>query len=469
MRIPITQAVTENCEDIAELKRCKLPKTCYLTCELNAGPRFGSYRRTQVFGGGENIQSQGMGRFTGSHPLYSSQPWLGNARGGIVASTGAGHFFDRSGGRNARESMAHEAYIYVPAAHVVAVNQIRFLSLGEQFSQVRVSPAGGNLNAAAVVGSVNYLGPPNTRQIGGVVTVAQDEIYGVLNYALDRQDNADTRIQYRSTGGPWVNLPIAWIYPNIEDAQAASSVETRWCVQGGIATNEDDDRRITEADVMSLGVSSEIVDCDDVALAAAVSENTECIEELKENNEPLTSEAIEALIGPHAQPATTVPIADNEADAAIRTGQVGTSALYARADHNHPIRRQANPGDPVITVSGSFELQANLILDRWSDEESYSYAFRTLVNQPAGNGWGWINVPNIAGFQRPRITGIGSYRFASTAVQDDDGSFGASPRGPFMAKEAHHWSSTQRIYGAYFRRDNDFRAYIEYVVEYTRT
>ena len=172
---------------------------------------------------------------------------------------------------------------------------------------------------------------------------------------------------------------------------------------------------------------------------------------------------------PHVEPATTAPIADNEADAAIRTGQVGTSALYARADHNHPIRRQANPGDPVITVSGSFELQANLILDRWSDEESFSYAFRTLVNQPAGNGWGWINVPNIAGFQRPRITGIGSYRFSSTAVQDDDGSFGASPRGPFMAKEAHHWSSTQRIYGAYFRRDNDFRAYIEYVVEYTRT
>lgn len=172
---------------------------------------------------------------------------------------------------------------------------------------------------------------------------------------------------------------------------------------------------------------------------------------------------------PHADPSTSVPIADNELDNSLRTGIVGTSLLYARADHNHPIQRQSNPGDPIITVGGNFELQANLILDRWSDEESYSYAFRTLVNQPAGTGWGWINIPNIAGFQRPRITGIGSYRFASTAIQDDDGSFGASPRGPFMSKEVHHWSSTQRLYGSYFRRDNDFRAYIEYVVEYIRS
>lgn len=190
-------------------------------------------------------------------------------------------------------------------------------------------------------------------------------------------------------------------------------------------------------------------------------------------NEGLDEEAILALVGDHAEPATIIPVADNEVDAAIRTGQIGTSTLYARADHNHPIIRQSNPGDPIITVGGNFELQINAILDRWSDEESYSYAFRTLVNQPAGTGWGWINIPNIAGFQRPKITGIGSYRFASTAVQEDNSGGasidGASPRGPLMAKEVHHWSSTQRLYGAYFRRDNDFRAYIEYVVEYTRS
>lgn len=48
----------------------------------------------------------------------------------------------------------------------------------------------------------------------------------------------------------------------------------------------------------------------------------------------------------HAAPpsaATSIPIADNETDADIRTGQLGTSDDYARADHNHPIRRQSNP------------------------------------------------------------------------------------------------------------------------------
>lgn len=175
---------------------------------------------------------------------------------------------------------------------------------------------------------------------------------------------------------------------------------------------------------------------------------------------------------PAAMPATTIPIPDNEADAAIRTGQVGTSALYARADHNHPIRRQASPGDPVITASGTMQLQQNLILDRRSTEESYEFAFRTLALQPTGNGWGWLNIPFIAGYQRPRITGVGSYRPNTSAIQADDvignGREGASPRGPFMGGEVHHWSSTQRIYGGYFRRDNDFRAYIEYVVEYIR-
>lgn len=245
----------------AELERCKLPKTCYQTCELVEGANAGSYRRAANFGGGENVQNQGMGAFTGTNPNWNTQPWLGNAQGAVVASTGAGHFFDRSAGRAARERISHEAYIYIPDAHVEAVDEIRFLSLGEQFSQVRISPAGGNLNAASFVGQVNYLGPPNTRQIGGVISVNQNEVYGVLNYVIDRQDNADTRIQYRTGGGAWVNMPISWLYPNLADAQAAQSLDIIWCVQGGIGTNEDDDRRLTETEIQNLGVSSEVVDC----------------------------------------------------------------------------------------------------------------------------------------------------------------------------------------------------------------
>lgn len=189
---------------------------------------------------------------------------------------------------------------------------------------------------------------------------------------------------------------------------------------------------------------------------------------LAEPVDPLPS----AIVVPN--PATAIPVPDNEVDTDIRTGIVGVSDDYARADHNHPIRRQANPGDPVMTVGGSLVLVNSLILDRWSTEESFSYAYRVQVSQPVGNNWGWINVPNIAGFQRPKISQIGSYRTASTAIQEDNsgGSSGngAGPRGPFMGGEFHHWSSTQRIYSGYFRRDNPITtSYVEFVVDYLRS
>ena len=247
----------------SELERCKLPKTCFETCEINYGPTSGQYRRVQVFGGGDGIQSQGMDRFTGTNPNTNSQPWLGNAQGAITNSSGGAHFYDRSGGRNARESMSYETYIYIPSrACGPTVTLIRFRSLGEQFAQIRISPAGGNLNAATVVGTVNYLGPPNTRNIGGSVNVVQDTVYGVLGYSLDRQDNADIEIQYNDGTGTWRDIPHAWMHANLADAQAAESLQTFWCVQGGIATNETDDRRITEVELQTLQGFAE-VPCDD--------------------------------------------------------------------------------------------------------------------------------------------------------------------------------------------------------------
>ena len=171
-------------------------------------------------------------------------------------------------------------------------------------------------------------------------------------------------------------------------------------------------------------------------------------------------------------PATTIPIADNEVDTAIRTGQAGTSTLYARADHNHPIRRQANPGDPVVTAGGSATISQAIVLDRWSTEETYEFALRIRVAQPAGTGWGWVNIPTIAGFQQPQIY-LGTYRSDSNAPQTDAtagaGLDGASPRGPFMSHEAHHWSSTRRLYLAYFRRDEAITSmFIEPIVRYIR-
>ena len=186
----------------------------------------------------------------------------------------------------------------------------------------------------------------------------------------------------------------------------------------------------------------------------------------------LTPAQVLAIVGPHVDPATTIPIADNEVDTAIRTGQVGTSTLYARADHNHPIRRQANPGDPVVTVTGA-TLNQSVILDRFSDEESYSYRFRVLVSQAAGIGWGFIAVPTKAGFQQPKFSEVNGYRSQSVAPQDDDtgngNGFGASPRGPYMGENPTHWSSTNRLYLPHYRRDNAFVTYVGFIVTYVRS
>lgn len=187
-------------------------------------------------------------------------------------------------------------------------------------------------------------------------------------------------------------------------------------------------------------------------------------------DEAAVQELIDAQDHDDPAPSTLTPLPDNEADTAIRTGQVGTSLDYARADHNHPIRRQANPGDPVLTATtsaGSAMTQA-IVLDRWSDEESYTYRFRTRWTVQAGTGWNFVSIPTKAGFQQPEISAIGTYRQTSNAPQDDDGNFGASPRGPFMGSEAHHWSSTNRVYLGHFRRDNNYTKFVEFTVKYTR-
>lgn len=148
---------------------------------------------------------------------------------------------------------------------------------------------------------------------------------------------------------------------------------------------------------------------------------------------------------------------------------------YARlVEQAYNPARVANPGDPVVTFAGVGTLLQNIVLDRWSTAEMHEWAFRARVSQDAGTGWGFLQIPNIAGFQRPIITVEGTYRNPSTVVQNDEpgsqGGDGASPRGPYMGQEAHHWSSTQRIYLGYFRRDNDITSmYIDYRVKYICT
>lgn len=134
-----------------------------------------------------------------------------------------------------------------------------------------------------------------------------------------------------------------------------------------------------------------------------------------------------------------------------------------------------NPGDPALTYlwdTGS-SLLSETILDRWSDDKSYYYKFRIYATYGDGIGWNYFTIPTIAGFQQPIIYEIGTYRPQSNEPQDDNvqGSpnTGASPQGPYMGKEAHHWSSTNRIYHGYYRRDNTYNMYTEFIVKYIKT
>lgn len=177
-----------------------------------------------------------------------------------------------------------------------------------------------------------------------------------------------------------------------------------------------------------------------------------------------------------ATPSALEPIADNDVDDELRDGKAGTTGEFSDAGHSHPVRRQANPGDPVLTLTGTGSITQQVILDRESDEESYAFKMRVRVSHLAGNGWDYLNVPTIAGFQQPEIYGLGNYRSQSISPQIDNNQpgnlslveRGAAPIGPYMGKEVHEWSSTRRVYNGFYRREVDYVNYIEFWVRYTR-
>lgn len=160
-----------------------------------------------------------------------------------------------------------------------------------------------------------------------------------------------------------------------------------------------------------------------------------------------------------------IPIADNENDTGLRAGNAGTSGDVSRADHNHPIRRQALFPHPDLT----YTLTANSTApqtsnqDRWSDEESVTFLYRVRIDAAAETGWNFITVPTVAGFQQPIISIDGTYR--NTGNPQD-----SMPRAPFMGNEANHWSSTNRVYvGPFNQKTGTGRYYVALRVQYVRS
>ncbi len=99
--------------------------------------------------------------------------------------------------------------------------------------------------------------------------------------------------------------------------------------------------------------------------------------------------------------------------------------------------------------------------------EVYEFHYRLRGTHAAGNGWGYVDVPNIAGWDRD-IYDVGTYR-QTGLISADDGVRGAMATNPYMGNEAHHWSNSGRIYlnQANFR-DNDAVIWLEFTVQYKR-
>jgi len=133
----------------------------------------------------------------------------------------------------------------------------------------------------------------------------------------------------------------------------------------------------------------------------------------------------------------------------------------------------------IPTIEGAGTYTTNLVQvlrtkTRWETQqdgdcrEVYRFYVRVRGVHAAGNGWGWIDVPNIAGWTRD-VSRLGTYRPTGNTNNPDNVIQGAMPDAPFMGNEAHHWSFGQRIYLNQFHlRDNDATIWVGFVLEFYR-
>lgn len=264
-----------------------------------------------------------------------------------------------------------------------------------------------------------------------------------------------------------------YIYSPQSDSGAANGLDLEYSVNGGASWLNVAIKQPTAPLVECMEHSS----CDPIPDGWQLKPLKECCQAIYQDNSGISVAEVIALVPNPCNVGGDLVSDNNHSDGDwSRVGDAGTSEEFSRCDHKHPIVRIPNPGDPIIgytSPSGS-TISAQLILDRWSTEEWYAYKYRVQVsNMQPGNNWSFLTIPNIAGFQRPIITGIGNYRNGSGMPQNDDnsgnGGSGAAPRGPYMGKEWHEWSSTQRLYFGYFRRDNVLgNQFVEFVVKYVR-
>lgn len=111
-------------------------------------------------------------------------------------------------------------------------------------------------------------------------------------------------------------------------------------------------------------------------------------------------------------PATVIPLADGLND--TRTGVVGTSLLYARQDHIHPVTRLATPANPVLTAGGGGVTISSQV-QQWTSttEETITHYVYFIAAITGAAGWKSFSLSDPAGFT-PEWQSATAYRSAGT-------------------------------------------------------
>lgn len=270
-----------------------------------------------------------------------------------------------------------------------------------------------------------------------------------------------------ATGG-WL-----YVYSPQSDSGAANGLDLEYSLNGGT----------TWANVAIMQPTKPVVECDEISACDPIPEGwgikplQACCDATYIASGGLSEDEVIALVGPHVEGCDTDGdyVSDNNhSDGGwSRTGDAGNSDEFARCNHKHPIVRIPNPGDPVITITGPGTIGSQAVLRRWSDEESYEYGIRVNVLTTTANGWVFLTIPNIAGFQRPIISGIGSYRYGGNydnqPVNGAQGNQGSAPNAAWMGQELNSYLFTQRIYiGRVSGKETEARWWVNFNVKYIR-
>lgn len=290
----------------------------------------------------------------------------------------------------------------------------------------------------------------------GYITTLDPGIYFIGFQYSDETVNGGIRLQYAPTGTTdFVNFPAALTYVDKPIIECRREKECGLVLEEGESLKpliicDDADPFIP---VASGGGGFTEID-GSISNECNTSVNYNSVTGLFELTDPCGTQSTTI---PVRVASNITPIPDNEVDANRRTGQAGTSIEYSRADHNHPIRRQAVPEIPVWNwiLPGTTTLNATVAgygVERTHEEGVY-IRWRFQFNRSVGNGWLWANAPTIPGYQRPVVVDKSTY-FATPPYR--------------MGSEVAQWTSIPRIYVGNFINDatSDGNLFVTIVLHY---